>query len=207
MIPAIVGVPIKPFGVAKQRLASVLDAKQRSTLGRTVAARTTSMIALSGARPIVVTSDDGVARWAKSLHLDVLPEQLAAPPGLDRAAHSVAGAARNEAWAVVHADLPLATEADFEAAWAALDSRPGVVAPAHDCGTNLIAASGSLDFSYGAGSFIRHLRRLSGAAVVTRPGLAHDLDTPHDLAVMRSLRSGRWLRSVLEVIEASPGGS
>ena len=205
MIPAVVGIPIKPFGVAKQRLSPVLDAKQRSVLGRAVAARTASMLALSGAVPVVVTSDEEVARWAKSLHLEVVPEAIGGRPGLDRAARTLADAAGGEAWAIVHADLPLATANDFIAVWDGLGANQAAIAPAHDGGTNVVAACGPLAFSYGPGSFARHRTALPHAAVTVRTGLAYDLDTPGDLALMRALDRGAWLRSVLEVIEASPG--
>jgi len=204
MIPSIVAIPIKPFGVAKQRLAPVLDAKQRSVLGRAVAARTASIVAESGALPVVVTGDDGVARWAKGLHLDVLPEGNDGSTGLDRAAATVTKAAHGGSWAIVHADLPISTADDFRSVWARLDTASAAIAPAHDAGTNVIAGSGSARFGYGPGSFARHLAITPKASVVVRQGLAYDLDTPADLAFMGRLAAGSWLRSLLDVVEASP---
>lgn len=203
--PAIVGIPIKPFGVAKQRLSPVLDAKQRSVLGRAVAARTASTIASSGVLPVVVTSDDGVARWAKSLHLEVLRESISREPGLNRAAQAVVVAAGDEPWAIVHADLPLATSDDFDAMWEALEDAPSVIAPSRDGGTNAIAAHGPVHFRYGPGSYIAHRSGLPTSVVLVRPGLAYDLDTPADLDHMRRLAAGGWIRSLLDIVEASPG--
>lgn len=204
MIPAIVGIPIKPFSVAKGRLSGMLDAKQRSALGRAVAARTASIVAESGPLPVVVTDDDGVAGWAKGMDLGVLPEGLTGARGLNAAAAAVAHVAAGEPWAVVHADLPIAVAGDFAAVWSLLDHEPAVLAPSHDGGTNVLAAHEPINFAYGPGSCTTHLRTFGGAAVVARIGLAHDLDTPHDLVYMRTLSRGRWLRSLLEVIEASP---
>ncbi|MDQ3781759.1 MAG: NTP transferase domain-containing protein, partial [Actinomycetota bacterium] len=131
MIPDIVGVPIKPFGVAKRRLGPAVDAATRSRLGRAVAANTLTMVAASGATPVVVTGDDGVAEWAQAGGFAVVIE----PPGggLDGAAAAVTGA---DSWAVVHADLPLVTVADLAAAWRG--AAPAVLAPSVDGGTNLI---------------------------------------------------------------------
>lgn len=198
MIPDIVGVPIKPFGVAKRRLGPAVDAATRSRLGRAVAANTLTMVAASGAIPVVVTGDDGVAEWARAGGFGVLIE----PPGegLDGAAAAVT--AGSGSWAVVHADLPLMTVADLAAAWRAAD--PAVLAPSVDGGTNLIAGSGPMRFAYGPGSFHRHLAARPGASVVTRPGLALDLDTPEDLAAVLALGAPDWLVDLLAPMPALP---
>lgn len=197
MIPDIVGVPIKPFGVAKRRLGPAVDAATRSRLGRAVAANTLTMVAASGATPVVVTGDDGVAEWAQAGGFAVVIE----PPGggLDGAAAAVTGA---DSWAVVHADLPLVTVADLAAAWRG--AAPAVLAPSVDGGTNLIAGAGPMRFRYGPGSFHRHLATMPGASVVTRPGLALDLDTPGDLAAVLALGAPDWLVDLLSPIAALP---
>ena len=180
----LVGIPVKPFTVAKARLAPVLDAATRSRLGRSVAARTAATAAATGADVCIVTGDPGVAEWARSLGYDTLSE----PPGggLDGAAGRVARAARGD-WAVLHADLPLVTIAELTRA---LSTDGPVVAPTHDGGTSLVKGAGPFRFSYGPGSFRRHLASLAGATVVSTPGLALDLDTARDLAVVRRLDPG-----------------
>ena len=45
MTPPLAGVPIKPFGIAKARLAPALDAGARSRLGRAIAAHTLRTVA------------------------------------------------------------------------------------------------------------------------------------------------------------------
>lgn len=191
MTPPLVGVPIKPFGVAKARLAGDLDARARSRLGRAIAAHTLRTVAASGAAPAVITGDAGVARWARRRGWMVVPEL---PEGeLDGAARALVSAAGGERWAVLHADLPLLAERDLADSWRAL-GRGTVIAPAHDGGTSLVAGTGSFAFSYGPGSFHRHLRSAPHAIVVVRTGLALDLDTVDDLRVALALPAGAWLR-------------
>ncbi len=188
----LVGVPIKPFGVAKARLAPALDARARSLLGREIAAHTLRMIEASGARAAVVTADPGVRRWARRHRWEVLAE--APGSGLDAAARAVTEAAHDALWAVVHADLPLLTPTDLATAWAALEAGP-VLAPSHDGGTSLVAGSGAFPFSYGPGSFFRHLSAAPAATILVRAGLALDLDTVTDLDCALRLPAGRWLRA------------
>lgn len=180
----IAAIPVKPFGVAKARLSPVMDAVARSRLGRFIAWRTASTAASAGATVVIVTADAGVAAWARDLGHEVVMEHPRHGSGLNGAA--AAGVARaGEAgvpWAILHADLPIVGIGDLTRAFA--DGRRGwVLAPSHDGGTNLIAGPGlDFPFSYGPGSFRRHLGAVPGARVVSRPGLALDLDTPRDLA-------------------------
>ncbi len=71
-----------------------------------------------------------------------------------------------------------------------------VIGPSRDGGTNALAASGpAIDFSYGPGSFHRHVHVMDRPEVVVRTGLALDLDNPDDLAHAR--RSSPWLDELL----------
>lgn len=193
-IPDVVGIPIKPFGVAKARLAPILDAAQRSAVGKAIAANTARAVAASGAVPSIVTSDPGVAAWATDHGWGVIAE----PPGggLDGAAAATVVEAAGGTWAVVHADLPSVDTADFTAVWRTLGAG-GVIAPSRDGGTSVIAAHAPLRFAYGPESFHRHRRLLPEAAVVTRPGLALDLDTAADLLLALELPGGAWLKSAV----------
>lgn len=199
MIPAIVGIPIKPFGVAKARLAPVLDAGARSRIGKAVASHTIRSVVAAGASPFVLTADLGVARWARRHGWQTLAEPSGG--GLDGAAAATAAAAGEGRWAVLHADLPLLSAADLVAAW----QRPGVVlAPAHDGGTSLVVATGPFPFRYGPRSFHRHLHAVPNATVVVRPGLALDLDTPRDLEMALALPQGAWLRTLVDREKPGP---
>jgi 2-phospho-L-lactate guanylyltransferase len=180
-VTLLVGIPVKPFTVAKARLSSTLDAATRSRLGRSIAARTAAVATATGADVRIVTGDHAVAAWADDLGYATLAERPGG--GLDGAADAVVTATADD-WAVLHADLPLVTIAELHRAFAS--DRP-VVAPTHDGGTSLIKGAGPFRFSYGPGSFRRHLGAMPGAEVVSTPGLALDLDTARDLAVMRRL--------------------
>jgi 2-phospho-L-lactate guanylyltransferase len=181
----LVGIPVKGFGMAKVRLAGVLDAAARSALGRRVAARTVDVAraVVGDDSVLVVTGDADVVAWAEAIGVSVIDED---PGGLDGAAAAVVAAAGGRPWAVVHADLPLLTRSELGAALAVADASGAAIAPSSDGGTSLIAATGSFRFAYGEGSFQRHLRALPGAGVLVRRGLALDLDTPADLVAARN---------------------
>ncbi len=195
----LVAIPIKPFGVAKARLEPVLDPGERSKLGRAVAAHTAEIAAEAGGEVFVVTSDHGVEHWAKQRGLGVIREDPRYGHGLDGAAATAARYAEEVGmrWAIVHADLPVATVEDLAAVLTVAAEQPTLV-PSHDGGTNVLAsAPPGFRFSYGAASFHRHLRAVPEAVVITNPRLALDLDTPADLQRALATSSGSWLNSVL----------
>ncbi len=200
--PPIVGVPVKPFGVAKQRLHPAIDAPTRSVLGRTIAASTASVVAAAGGEVVIVTGDAGVRGWATNLGLGTVTEPKGA--GLDGAAAALRDHAvgRGRSWLVLHADLPLIGEADAAALLQPLGTGRPVVAPSHDGGTSAIGSRGLIEFRYGNGSYHRHLRQMPAAAVVVRPGLAFDLDTVADLDGILRHPGGKWIRELLAAIDS-----
>jgi 2-phospho-L-lactate guanylyltransferase len=189
-VSTLIGIPVKPFTVAKRRLAGVLDADRRRRLGQAIALRT-ARIAGSMADARIVTGDAGVADWARSHGIDTLAEE--AGGGLDGAARTIVAAADHE-WVVLHADVPLLQAEDVKAV---LDTAGDVVVPSHDGGTSLIKGRGDFTFSFGPASFHRHLAHRPSARVLTTPGLGLDLDTAADLETARRLPAGRWLDDVL----------
>ena len=198
----LVGIPVKPFGVAKQRLHLRLDRATRSVLGRRIAARTAAAVADAAAEVVIVTGDAGVRRWAAKLGLDTIAEPDAG--GLNEASAALRdhAIANGRTWLVLHADLPLISEGEMRAVLEPLHDGTAVVAPSHDGGTSALGGTGRLDFRYGVGSFHRHLRQVPTAAVVVRPGLAFDLDTVDDLdAVLRHPR-GKWIERLLTAIDS-----
>lgn len=189
------GIPVKPFGAAKRRLADVLDPPARAVLGRRLAERTVRAVADSHSRVIVLSADEAVTRWAHTFGVEVLLDEGSS---LDAAAHAAVRHTRGGGgpWAILHADLPVITAADLSRAVEWLSSGRAVIAPSSDGGTSLLGSSSDhFEFAYGAGSFHRHLARLAPldpAVIVTR-GLLLDLDTPHDLAAARATAEGAWL--------------
>lgn len=192
-------IPIKPFGVAKRRLSSQLDAAARSRIGRAVAARTAEAATDAGALVAVVTGDAGVAGWARRRGYLTIDEEASDREGLDGAAEAVVidAVRRQRPWAVVHADLPLVTPAALNAVFAAAEYS-AVLVPSYDGGSNVVAGTGSgFRFSYGVASFHRHLAANPGTRVMTHPQLALDLDTVDDLTRAQLLDSGSWLSSLV----------
>ncbi|MEX1044114.1 MAG: 2-phospho-L-lactate guanylyltransferase, partial [Acidimicrobiia bacterium] len=176
----VIGIPVKPFPAAKRRLASVLDDTGRAVLGRRLAERTVHAVLDAGAQPLVISADDPVTEWARSIGVDVLLDEGSS---LDEAAKAAVGEARRReaAWGILHADLPLLRADDLQVAVSILGDGGAVVAPSSDGGTSLVGSS--LDrfaFSYGPGSFHRHLAALAreDPRVIFTLGLALDLDTP-----------------------------
>lgn len=174
-------VPVKAFTEAKARLAGALSPAERAALAQSMA--TTVLAAANGLPVSVVCDDPEVAGWAEGLGADVLWR-----PGLGLNGAVSSGVAALAARgvsrvAVVHSDLPDAR-----------DLRPvcggdGVllVPDYKEDGTNVVAipAGSGFEFSYGPGSFERHVceaRRLGlPLRVVRSEALGHDLDTPADL--------------------------
>ena len=192
-------IPIKPFGVAKKRLAHRLDARTRSRLGKAVAARTAAAATDAGALVAIVTADAEVGHWARSLGYLTIDERLSSQPGLDGAAEATLyeAARRQRPWAVIHADLPLVCPAALSPVFNA--ARRGLVlVPSYDGGTNIIAGSRTtMEFAYGLGSFHRHFAGHPEAQIHTDPRLALDLDTAGDLDRALTHGDGRWLRTLI----------
>lgn len=182
-------IPIKPFGIAKARLSDVLDAATRARLGMAVAAHTIAVTTEVCGAPAVVTPDEGVAQWAAQQGCDVVREDRSA--GLNSAARLAVATTEGD-WLVLHADLPLVRTDDI--AELVNDAHHTVLAPSHDGGTTAVRHRGPFTFDFGAGSFHAHLARLAGTArIVSRLGLAVDLDDHHDLEIIRRHPLGAWI--------------
>jgi 2-phospho-L-lactate guanylyltransferase len=186
-------VPHRGFEAAKTRLAPVLDPAERETLARTLLSRVLD-VARAACDDVVVISPSEALRptvEASGARLEV-QRGLGLNAGLEQArAAAVADGLRTVM--VLHGDLPNLAAEDVAELAAALPAGGGVaIAPDRaGTGTNGLVQSpaDAIAFGFGAGSFARHRDATLAAnlpiAVVERPGLAFDLDTPADLA--------RWL--------------
>ncbi|MFP5331770.1 MAG: 2-phospho-L-lactate guanylyltransferase [Acidimicrobiia bacterium] len=195
MTTVVIGIPVKPFGAAKRRLADVLDAAGRARLGRELAERTVKAVIEAGAAALVLSADEQVTEWAQSIGVDVLLDEGSS---LDQAAGAalIHIRAMGAAWAVLHADVPTLRSRDLSGAVLRLGVGGSVIAPSSDGGTSLVGSSlDEFRFAYGAGSFHRHLAALAGTdpQVIVNRGLALDLDTPDDLRAASGRPEGRWL--------------
>ena len=176
-------VPVKRFADAKRRLAAALPPTERAELAREMADAV-----LRAARPLpvaVVCDDVDVAEWARARGALVVWEPGRGLNGAVEAGVDELGALGAARVVVAHGDLPYAT--------GLADLAPGsgvVLVPDRGRdGTNVavVPTGAGFRFSYGPGSFDRHLEeahRLGlGVAIVEDPLLAFDVDWPADLDV------------------------
>ena len=195
----IAAIPLKPFGLAKARLAMVFDAEQREALGRAVAAHTVEAVSAVVGKAWVVTGDEEVSEWARAHGAGVISEP-SSDGGLSAAATSVVEAAEGGRWMIVHADLPLVTPKEVRSAWNGVPRNGYLLAPSHDGGTSVFAGYGRPpSFRYGPGSFHRHLAgvRRHPLRIVTTTGFLLDLDAPSDYEVAARHPRGSWLSSAV----------
>jgi 2-phospho-L-lactate guanylyltransferase len=177
-------VPVKSFRQAKVRLAPALSASERAALAQRMA---TQVVASAAGLPVAVVCDDSeVAAWARQLGALVIWEPGRGLNGAVQEGVSRLAAAGTRLVVVAAGDLPLATDLRW------VTQFPGVtIVPdrRHD-GTNVIAVptDAGFAFSYGPGSFARHLdeakRVRRPVRVVHSATLAWDVDVPDDLVAI-----------------------
>lgn len=177
-------VPIRSF-TGMTRLGGRLDADERAALTSTLAARVLRAGAEAGLEPWVVTSDRQVGTWAQDRSFPVVNDP---GMGLDAAADAGVCAVGDGPWLVVHADLPLVDASALSRAASILDTG-AVIVPSIDGGTTVIGGTGPFAFSYGPGSFHRHLARRPAAVVWIDPALMIDIDTIAHLDALVTLGS------------------
>lgn len=198
----LVVIPVKSFDLAKSRLADVLSAEQRETLGSALAAHTAWTARDAGADIVIVAGAEEVRHWAQRIGFAAVG-QPSDRIGLNGAAAFGAGLASNAARAayLLHADLPLLTPHVLRRAFRV---RGPVIAPSYDGGTTLLGpVPDGFEFAYGVGSYTRHLAVLPAARPIISPELALDVDSSHDLVRALAAREGRWLVPILDLPESS----
>ncbi len=175
-------VPIRDFS-GMTRLAPILSPSQRRQLAVMLAGRVVDATLEAGLRTIVVTDSPDVWRWAVQRSVATCND-----PGDGLSAAAAAGVASggDKPWMVIHADLPLVQPSSI--ATVASEARTStVIVPSQDGGTNVISGYGRFPFSYGAGSFHRHLAAVPHARVLVSRSLSIDIDTPEHLAAFADL--------------------
>jgi 2-phospho-L-lactate guanylyltransferase len=180
-------IPVKPFAEAKQRLSPALDPAARARLAEQLF-RHVLATALGMARPravIVVSRGHEVPSLAEALGATGLAESSHAD--LNAALWQAAAFARAHDASkllVVASDLPLLRETDLVAL---VDESCAVAPDRHGRGTNALLwpANPTIGFHFGDNSFAHHCAAARAAGVdpqvISRPGLAHDVDLPSDL--------------------------
>lgn len=196
-------VPVKPFALAKSRLAGVLPPAGRAALSRRLLSRTLTALAAATEiqRVVVISRDRAALGLARRAGTQALRETGAA--GLNAAleqALAQARAAGAEAALILPADLPHLTPDDIVALLPPGSDPALVIAPdRHERGTNalLMRPPGLIACAFGEGSFAAHLARARAAGVTPqvcrRPKLALDLDTPEDLLLSQVTASALQL--------------
>jgi len=190
-------VPHRGLEAAKTRLAPVLDAAEREALARTLLARVLGVVRQAGDDVVVISPSEALRPIVQAAGARLSVQRgMGLNAGLEQArAEAVADGIG--VLVVLHGDLPNLSPGDVRALREALPADGGgtrgvAIAPDRaGIGTNGLAQSpaDAIAFRFGMGSFARHREAAAEAglplAVVERPGLAFDLDTPADLA--------RWL--------------
>lgn len=190
-------IPLKCLDMAKSRLAPALVAAERRRLmGALVARVARAALAADAGRVFLVSSDPDAAGIAAALGIGCVSDG-----GLPWNRGLVLARARLEspAAAVLYlaGDLPLVAAADVAAMIDAGAAATVVVGRAHDGGTNAlwVAPPDLLEPTFGVPASAsvhaaRAVERGLRVAMVDRPGIAHDVDTPADLALARRLVAG-----------------
>jgi 2-phospho-L-lactate guanylyltransferase len=189
--------PVKRFGVAKQRLLEALDRPQRAAVVKAMLADVLGALdrAERVERVIVVTGEGRAQRLAlrhsqrTTTPLEVMEDpddrghSEAATLGIIRALSLGARCS-----ALLPGDCPMLDPAELDAALARMeDGHVTVVPDRHRTGTNglLMAPADAIGPAFGEGSCERHADRAerAGYEVAVEPiaSLALDLDTPDDL--------------------------
>jgi 2-phospho-L-lactate guanylyltransferase len=180
-------IPAKPFAEAKQRLSPALNPPARARLAEELFRHVlATALAMACVRAVIVVSrghevltlaeDMGATGVAEASHGD-----------LNGALWQAAEFARAHGASkilVLASDLPLLCESDL----AALIAETCAIAPDRlGRGTNALLwpAIPTLGFHFGDNSFAHHCAAARGAGVdpkiISRAGLAHDVDFPSDL--------------------------
>jgi len=174
-------VPVKAFDQAKRRLHLALNEHERADLSRAMADR---VVGAAHPLPVAVVCDDNdVAEWARRHGALVIWEPGRGLNGAVEAGVTHLASMGVTQVTVAHADLPRASDL------ATVGEAPGItlVPDRYGNGTNVMAlpADAGFQFSYGPGSFARHLveaRRVGLASrILDRPDLAWDVDEPGDV--------------------------
>lgn len=187
---AVMVVPLRDFG-GMTRLSGVLTSEARSALAMELAERVVRAGISADLDVRVVTGDPAVETWCARMGIPVVDDP---GTGLDGAANAgVAGAGEN-AWIVVHGDLPFVT-ADALADVAHTARHSHVLVPSADGGTNVVGGRRAFSFAFGPGSFARHLASRPDAVIAPCRALSVDIDTAFHLEALRAIERASTLRA------------
>jgi len=184
--------PVKDFGAAKQRLASLLGAGSRQALAQAMFQDVlASLRKVEGVERIVVVASEPSVEFAADEQIVLLEDD-------ERSGQSQA-ALTGIRWAVasgfervllVPGDTPLLAAAELDDLLANAPEEVVIVPDRHGTGTNglLLRPPSAIEPSFGPDSLQRHVAAAEAAGVAHRvarvPSLVSDVDTPDDLTVV-----------------------
>jgi len=182
-------IPVKPISEGKSRLAAALSLPARERLNNNLFRKTLNAVAavFAAENVIVVSRDASLREQATARGMRAIAEQ---GDDLNDALYEAASLVQNDALLAISIDLPEITPEDVRAMLLECEGRAPAVAIAPDRaqrGTNALFTSPAacIPFRFGEHSFSAHLEAAQRAgivpAIITRPGLAFDLDLPEDL--------------------------
>jgi 2-phospho-L-lactate guanylyltransferase len=187
--------PVKTFGLAKQRLGQTLGSGSRQALAQAMFLDVlASLRRTRGVDQIIVVTAEPNVEFAADEHVVVLEDEI--QEGQSAAALvgiRWATAAGHERVLLVPGDTPLLAADELAALLesAAADGTAIVIVPdRHGTGTNglLLAPPDAIEPSFGPGSLERHVAAAQSAGCGHRveqlPSLLFDVDTSEDLAVV-----------------------
>lgn len=192
-------IPVKPLNRAKSRLAQVLSPEQRQELAETMFRHVLQVVSRAPQimGTLVVSRDGRALSIAREYGARTVQESGA--PELNTAlmrATQVVARWNGNAVLILPADLPMISEADLVGIIEqGRDSLSAVVIATdeNEDGTNamLIRPPGLIPYSYGTGSFQRHIQLAQQAGADVRVyrsnRLALDIDVPQDLEAYQRL--------------------
>jgi 2-phospho-L-lactate guanylyltransferase len=183
-------VPHRGLAAAKTRLAPVLDPGERVALARDLLERVLRVVGEAVDDVVVITPSEALASIVEPIGAALVVQRgMGLNTGLEQARRAAVEDGI-QLLGVLHGDLPNLSPDDVRALLAAAPVPRGVtIAPDRaGSGTNALALRPAdvIGFSFGEGSFAAHSAAAERAgaevAILERPGLAFDLDTPADLA-------------------------
>jgi 2-phospho-L-lactate guanylyltransferase len=207
-------IPIKETAAAKQRLTERLPAEARQQLAlamiEDVLAAASAVRELAGV--IAVTVDPHAAEIARRYGARV--SELAARDGHTLAVMATALELKRDGHGVMTmpGDIPMVTPSEIRQVLAAHKAAPAfTIVPARDLqGSNCIVMTpaDAVPLRFGEDSYFPHLAAAEGAGlrptVLRLPGIAHDVDTPEDLAALEALHASTRTHALLERWRAAP---
>ncbi|WP_372782514.1 2-phospho-L-lactate guanylyltransferase [Litorivivens sp.] len=199
-------IPLKDFVKAKQRLSGFLSPSERRCLFQAMVEDVLDVLTqVSSLERIILLSDDPAATLlAEHYGIDCWSEKALGATGLNpvinAAVNSVVG--QVDAAMVVHGDLPLATQEEWEEVLAVHrqivnPNKLTLVTDRHCDGSNVVVCSppGALAYEYGPESCHHHRQQAQDNGLVVEilelQGLSRDVDDGDDLLELLNRDWGR----------------